>query len=87
MKQLVRILLVLLMTALIGAGILAAVWQFNDGKISRGEYGFILVGMGMPNLFVAGVLRVFRHRVGFYFLWVGLACLVIGLFTMWSTTW
>jgi hypothetical protein len=34
--------------------------------------------MAFPNLLVAGVMRMFRHRAGFYFLWTGLACVFTG---------
>lgn len=80
MKKLNRILGVVLLTALIGVGILATAYQFNDGKINQAVIASIFIGMAFPNLFVAGVMRLFRHRGGFYFLWTGLACALIGVF-------
>ncbi|MCC6283192.1 MAG: hypothetical protein IT262_21470 [Saprospiraceae bacterium] len=79
MGRLRRILGVLLLTALIGIGIFATAYQFNDGKINQAVIGSIFLGMAFPNFFVAGVMRLFRHRAGFYFLWTALACALIGV--------
>lgn len=79
MSKLRRTLGVVLLTALIGVGILATAYQFNDGKINQAVVASIFIGMAFPNFFVAGVMRLFRHRVGFYFLWTGVACALIGL--------
>lgn len=79
MEKLRRALGVVLLTALIGVGILATAYQFNDGKINQAVVASVFVGMAFPNFFVAGVMRLFRHRAGFYFLWTGLACAGIGL--------
>lgn len=79
MEKLRKALGVILLTALIGIGILATAYQFNDGKINQAVVASIFAGMAFPNFFVAGVMRLFRHRAGFYFLWTGLACAVIGL--------
>ncbi len=78
MGRLRRILGVLLLTALIGIGIFATAYQFNDGKINQAVIGSIFLGMAFPNFLVAGVMRMFRHRAGFYFLWTALACALIG---------
>lgn len=82
MKKLSRALGVVLLTLLIGAGILATAYQFNDGKINQAVIGTIFIGMAFPNFFIAGVMRMFRHRAGFYFLWTGLACAIIGLLVL-----
>jgi uncharacterized membrane protein len=79
MKKLSRVLGVVFLTALMGLGILATAYQFNDGKINQAVVGTIFIGMAFPNFFIAGVMRMFRHRAGFYFLWTGLACAIIGL--------
>jgi hypothetical protein len=79
MKKLQRSLWVILLTSLIGAGTFATAWQFNDGKINSSVVATIFAGMAFPNFFIAGVMRLFRHRAGFYFLWTGVACGLIGL--------
>ena len=79
MKKLSRALGVVFLTALIGLGILATAYQFNDGKINQAVVGSIFIGMAFPKLLVAGVMRMFRYRAGFYFLWTGLACLLTGV--------
>jgi hypothetical protein len=79
MGRLRRILGVLLLTALIGIGIFATAYQFNDGKINQAVIGTIFLGMAFPNFFIAGVMRLFRHRAGFYFLWTALASALIGM--------
>ncbi len=78
MEKLKKALGVVLLTALIGIGILATAYQFNDGKINQAVVATIFIGMAFPNFFVAGVMRLFRHRGGFYFLWTGLTCAIIG---------
>lgn len=78
MGRLRRILSVILLTALIGIGIFATAYQFNDGKINQAVIGSIFFGMAFPNFFIAGVMRLFRHRAGFYFLWTALACALTG---------
>lgn len=79
MEKLRRTAGVVLLTLFIGIGILATAYQFNDGKINQAVVGTIFLGMAFPNFFVAGVMRMFRHRAGFYFLWTGVACALIGL--------
>ncbi len=79
MEKLRRILGVLLLTGLVGIGIFATAYQFNDGKINQAVVGSIFLGMAFPNFFVAGVMRMFRHRAGFYFLWTALACALMGM--------
>ena len=79
MQKLKNTLSVALLTALIGVGTYAAAYQFNDGKITQAVIGSVFMGMAFPNFFIAGVMRLFQHRAGFYFLWTGLSCALIGL--------
>ncbi len=79
MDKLSRAAGVILLTLLIGVGTYATAYQFNDGKITQPVIGSIFLGMAFPNFFIAGVMRLFRHRAGFYFLWTGLSCAIIGI--------
>lgn len=74
-----RIGLILLMTALIGAGSYVTAHEFNDGIITRSVIGSIFLGMAFPNLLIAGVMRLFRVHVGKVFLLVAGICLTTGI--------
>lgn len=73
---------ILALNILVGIGAYFVALQFNDGRLDTAEYGAIFLAMALPNLFIGGVLRLFRPDLAKYFLrtmllWLALGCVLI----------
>jgi hypothetical protein len=70
---------IMLLNVLVGIGAYFVAYQFNDGKINITAIGSIFLAMALPNLLIGGVTRLFRMRIGKYFLRMALLWIAVGL--------
>lgn len=74
-----RLFAVLGLTLLFGLGAYFVAYEFNDGKMTRSVYAFIVLGMSFPSLIIGGVMRLFRPELQRYFGITAILCLLTSL--------
>lgn len=71
--------LILGLTLLVGIGMYAVAYQFNDGKMTQKVIGAICLGMAFPSLVIGGVMRLVRPALQRYFAITAGLCVSCGL--------